>query len=170
MAEKRIQIVDENDRVIGCKFRAEADIAGDTYRVSALWLTNRKGEVLLAQRKLTKEHHPGKWGPAVAGTVDEGETYESNIYREAEEEIGLKDVKFEPGPKTRSYKPHSHFTQWFLVTTDRGIGDFKIQESEVEKIAWVPEAKLREDVVKNPEKYVSSMPGITKTFLNPPKN
>ena len=27
---------------------------------------------------------PGKWGPAVAGTVEEGESYEENIIKEAE--------------------------------------------------------------------------------------
>ncbi len=29
------------------------------------------------------------WGSAVAGTVEKGEDYESNIYKETEEEIGL---------------------------------------------------------------------------------
>ncbi len=34
---------------------------------------------MLAQRKFTKNHNPGTWGPAVTGTVAESETYDSNI-------------------------------------------------------------------------------------------
>ncbi len=167
MTKEDIQVVNEDDQVIGHKSRSEVDSAGDTYRVSALWVTNKKGDVLIAQRKLTKKHCPGKWGPAVAGTVDEGETYESNIYKEAEEEIGLRDVKFELGRKRRRYKPHSHFTQWFLVTLDRDINDFKLCEDEVEKLAWIPKKELQEDIDKNPEKYLPSMPEIVKTFSKP---
>ena len=32
---------------------------------------------------------PEVWGPAVSGTNEEGETYDSNIIKEAQEEIGL---------------------------------------------------------------------------------
>lgn len=82
-------IVNENDEIIGHKLREEVDPKNDIYRVSALWVTNSAGDVLIAQRKLTKKHAPGKWEPAVAGTVEKGETDESNIYKEAQEEIGL---------------------------------------------------------------------------------
>ena len=91
MTEKII-IVDEDDNIIGSKER-NSIVSGDIYRVSALLIENSKGEILLAQRALTKKHDPGKWGPPVAGTVEEGETYESNIVKEAEEELGLKNIQ-----------------------------------------------------------------------------
>ncbi|MFA6422790.1 MAG: NUDIX domain-containing protein, partial [Candidatus Buchananbacteria bacterium] len=84
----KIIIVNENDEAIGHKERNELDFS-DIYRVSGLWITNLKGEILLAQRAFTKNHDPGKWGPAAAGTVEEGEDYETNILKEAEEELGL---------------------------------------------------------------------------------
>lgn len=88
----RIQIVNENDEYIGAKERSEIDHGTDIYRVSALWLINSLGQVLLAKRAATKDHSPGKWGPAVAGTVEESETYDENIRKEAKEEIGLVDA------------------------------------------------------------------------------
>ncbi len=84
----QIPIVNEQDEIIGYKDRKDRNLV-DITRVSALWITNEDGEILLAQRGLNKTHSPGLWGPAVAGTVEEGETYESNIIKEAEEEIGL---------------------------------------------------------------------------------
>ncbi len=47
----QIIVVDENDNVIGSKSRDEIDYSKDIYRVSCLWVTNPKGEVLLAQRR-----------------------------------------------------------------------------------------------------------------------
>lgn len=92
--KSKIIIVDENDTIIGHKNRDSME-DGDMYRVSALWIQNSKGDILLAQRSFDKRNDPGKWGPAVAGTVEEGETYESNIIKEAEEEIGLKNSHFD---------------------------------------------------------------------------
>jgi isopentenyldiphosphate isomerase len=73
----KIIIVNEKDKEIGLKERGTLKTE-DIYRVTALWITNSKDEILLAKRALTKSNDPGKWGPAVAGTVDEGETYEEN--------------------------------------------------------------------------------------------
>jgi len=95
------QIVDDQDNLIGAKPRNEIDFKNDYYRISGLWLTNSKGQILIAQRLLTKDKDPGKWGPAAAGTLEVGETYESNAYKEADEEIGLTGVKFTQGPKMK---------------------------------------------------------------------
>ncbi len=151
-----IQIVNEQDDVIGAKAREDIK-PGEIYRVAALWLTNSKDEVLIAQRKLTKRNDPGKWGPAAAGTVEESETYESNIYKEAEEEIGLTGVDFSPVAKLRSTTPHNHFIQLFSAELDKQASEFKIQLDEVEKVAWASRPELIRDVKSHPEKYVPSM-------------
>jgi len=96
----KIIIVDENDNPIGLKERGTLDYDKDIYRVSALWITNSKGQILIARRALTKKQNPGKWGPGVAGTIDEGETYDSNIIKEAKEELGLQNIKPEKWIKT----------------------------------------------------------------------
>ncbi len=84
-------IVNEKDKIIGSKERGTLT-REDLFRVSALWVTNSKGEYLLAQRSFSKKHHPGKWGPAVEGTNQEGETYESNMIKETKGEIGLENI------------------------------------------------------------------------------
>ena len=106
--------------------------------------------------KVFKKQDPNKWGPAVAGTVDEGETYEQNIVKEAEEELGLKE-KFEKGPKIRINGRYNYFCQWYVLKTDKDISEFKIQEDEVSEIKWWTKEELKEQLKTDPELFVSSM-------------
>jgi len=150
----RIPIVDEEDKIIGYKERDDKDIH-TIYRVSYLWITDTDGRILLAQRALDKKHDPGKWGPAVAGTVEEGETYESNIIKEAEEEIGLKNIKPVLGIKRRQQNKYNYFTQEFLLTLPSGFNDFKVQKEEVSEIKWFTVEGLKEKLKESPEDFLS---------------
>lgn len=156
----KIQIVNNQDEPIGVKERGELDYATDIYRISALWLTNTKGESLLAKRARTKDKDPGKWGPAVAGTVDEGETYRQNIYKEAAEEIGLSGVTFTEGVKMHTLHPRQSFTQWYTVKLDRTIASFTRQVSEVDALEWVNTEQLKAELQANPSKYIPNMQRI----------
>lgn len=168
--EPKIIIVDKNDKIIGHKYRKGLIDEKDIYRVTALWVTNSKGESLLAQRSFNKNNDPGKWGPAIAGTVDEGETYEDNIYKEVEEELGIKDVKFEIGPKTSTLErpgaKHLHFTQWFTVNIDKNIENFKIQEDEVEQIKWFSKKEILKINEKDSKFFLAGVKNWIKLFLN----
>jgi isopentenyldiphosphate isomerase len=156
MTKPRTTIVNEQDEVVGHKER-EAVKSEDIYRVSALWVTNSRGDILLAQRKFTKSHDPGKWGPAVAGTVDEGETYEQNIYKEAEEEIGLKGVKFAKGLKVRINGEHNYFDQWYTAIVDKPAEEFAIQEEEVEQVKWFTREELERELQEHSENYLKNL-------------
>ena len=153
----KITIVNKHDEIVGAKNRGELS-DGDIYRVSGLIVKNSKGEMLLAQRAFTKDHDPGKWGPAVAGTVEEGETYESNIIKEAEEELGIKGVAFKMGPKERIARRYNYFAQWFIAHLDWDIADFKIRKVEVEAVKWISEDDLKKELQSHPESYLSNVP------------
>ncbi len=158
----KIQIVDGQDRLVGVKERSEIDRKTDIYRVSALWLTNTKGQTLLAQRASTKREDPSKWGPAVMGTVEQGETYESNIYKEAKEEVGLEGVRFTKGVKMYFTYPGNHFDQWYFATLDRDISGFVRQPAEVDALEWVDIERLKKELKTNPDKYIGSMAQIVE--------
>ncbi len=155
MSEKAI-IVDEHDNPIGVKNRK--DITGDDiYRVSSLWITNSKGEILLARRAYTESHDPGMWGPAANGTVEEGETYESNIIKEAEEELGLTNLKIEIGEKHESHRTWHYFVQRFRATVDVPIEAFRYPKDEVAEMKWFTEDELRAAIAKNPDEFLHSV-------------
>ena len=153
----RIYIVNDDDEIIGTKERSLVDEKTDIYRASALLITNSRGQVLLSKRTIAKAKDPGKWMMAVSGTVEDGETYESNIYKEAKEEIGLENVPFTLGVKIRSYEPRNYFTQWYTVMLDRDPAGFTLQKEEVDEVAWIDIATLKQDLQNNPNMYVPSM-------------
>lgn len=161
----QILIVDENDNVIGSKDRGILE-KDDIYRVSALWITNNDGKILLARRHRSKSHHPRKWGPAVAGTVEEDETYEKNIIKEAKEELGLNLVEFTLGPKLKTENEYKHFTQWYFFTLDKDIKDFKIQEDEVEEVKWFSKEELKKQIEENAEEFLPTMKNYYDVFVH----
>lgn len=155
-----IIVVDENDNVIGSGIRGNNFDYSQFYRVSALWITNSKGEILLAQRALNKKHHPGKWGPAVAGTNDIGESYESNIIKEAQEEIGLTNIKPKKYLKKKIIGQYNHFTQWFTLVVENKIEEFTIQQEEVAQIKWFSSKELLKQIEEHPELFLDSFKEI----------
>lgn len=157
----KIIIVNEKDEEIGLKERDKPGINGFR-RISCLWLTNSNSKVLLAQRSFNKKLDPGKWGPAAAGTVEEGETYETNLVEEAEEEIGLKDFEYKKGPKLKIEDNVPRFAQYYFAEINKPIKDFKIQKEEVEKIKWISISQLEMDFQKHPENYTVTVSKILK--------
>ena len=154
----KVIIVDSNDEEIGLKAYAELKY-GDIYRVTALWLTDTENKYcLITQRKMTKKNDPGKWMMAVSGTVEESETYESNIVKETEEEIGLKRIEIKSINKAFVDDGlHKFFVQYFVTSVDKINTKIIIQEDEVEQYRWI----LIEDLIKllkeKPEDFVPSM-------------
>lgn len=160
----KISIVDENDQIIGSEEFEKAK-KERIYRVAALWITNSHGEILLALRHRNKIHDPLKWGPAVSGTVEEGESYEQNIKKEAKEELGLEKILPKIGPKIKIEDEYNYFVQWFTLTTDKTTGEFKIQEDEVEEIRWFSKEELLNGLASHPENFTPGIRKYGKLFL-----
>lgn len=166
-----VTIVNEDDEVIGAKARDALQHPQDIYRVAVLWLTNSQGDVLIAQRGLTKTNSPGLWGPAVAGTIDEGESYDQNIVKEIQEEIGL-TVTIDQLTKGPYQKPdltdtnRRYFRQWYFLVRDLPIGDFIIPRDEVEAIRWVAPATLKQELKYHPERFLPTFSRYVNDFCS----
>ncbi len=152
----KIIIVNEKDEIIGHKERGTLN-QEDIYRVSALWIMNSKGEVLLAQRSFNKKNHPGKWGPAVAGTNDEGETYLSNIIKETQEEIGLLISSPKELEKNKISGKNNYFVQWYYLELNQNISEFTLQKDEVEKIKWFSREEFLEGIENLNSDFLDTM-------------
>lgn len=154
-----IILVDKEDNITGSTRRTNKGDEG-RFRVSALWLTNSKGDILLAKRAWWKNFHPGLWAVSVAGTNAVGETYESNIIKETKEEIGLDLKNFKKGPKLNR---GNHFTQFFFVVIDEDISFFT-PNHEVDDLKWFSKKELKEKLDKNPELFHKSTKKYFKMF------
>jgi len=159
----RIQIVNDKDQLIDHKERGTL-LDSDIYRVSALWVTNSMGQILLAQRSFDKKNNPGKWGPAVAGTLDEGEKYYQNIVKETEEEIGVTDVNFIEKAKIFNDGEHRYFVQWYTAILDKEANDFRIQKEEVEQVKWFSKQELLANIKSHPDMFLGNLDRYAETF------
>jgi isopentenyldiphosphate isomerase len=161
MDKSQVIIVDEKDEIIGYKDR-ESVVKEDIYRVTGLWVENSQGKILLVQRAFSMRNSPGKWGPAVAGTVEKGETYDNNIVKEAEEEIGLKDCSLQKGEKRRITGEHNFFVQWYFTKLDRLVEDFQVDKREVEDLKWFSREEVERMMKETPEKVVEGLKKIPR--------
>lgn len=154
-----VTIVDENDQQVAVKKWYDVGYE-DIYRVSALWLFNTDNtECLILQRTLNPEHNdPGKWMPSVAGTVDAGETYEQNMVKEIEEEIGLSGLELKLGPKRFvDDGKHRFFVQTYTANVKKDEVSIVINTDEAEACRWIGITELAFDVQLNPDTYVPGM-------------
>jgi isopentenyl-diphosphate delta-isomerase len=155
-----VSLVNDRDEFVGSKDVRDVR-ADEIYRVSALWLTDEDGQVLLARRAWSKRVSPGMWGPAVTGTVEPGETYLSNMVKEITEELGLTNLTCEPVFKEFVRRDTSYFMQWYSARVERASLELHVSTSEVAEIRWFSQKELTEALVTEPSVFISAVKRFT---------
>jgi len=152
-----IDIVDENDNVIGQKEKDDVHRDGDLHRVVHVWVLNSKNELLCHRRADSKKVYPGFWDIIVGGHLNAGETYEDAALREVEEEIGIKFSKddmvfignWKGNPNDQEPRIRE-FSKSFAILYDSGIETMKMDTEEMSELKFVPIEELKR-ISKNPE-------------------
>jgi isopentenyldiphosphate isomerase len=145
--EELVDIVDDDDQVIGQVTRSQMRREVLLHRVVAVLCMNSRGEIFVHRRTTTKDVFPGLYDMFAAGTVQAGESYETTAVRELAEELGVSGVPLERlfhhlyrGTATRAH------TEVYRVVWD---GPIVTQASE---IAW-GEFRTREAILTNHEGF-----------------
>jgi isopentenyldiphosphate isomerase len=60
-----------------------------------LHLFNKRGDLFLQKRAMTKDLFPGRWDTSVGGHISPGESVEEALKRETLEELGLKNFRYQ---------------------------------------------------------------------------
>src|SRR3989338_5717465 len=92
--EELVDIVDENNQVIGKSSRSEVHKKGNIHRALSVLILNSKGQILLQKRSKNKSVHPMSWDISTSEHVLAGESYEDAGVRSVIEELGV-DVTIE---------------------------------------------------------------------------
>lgn len=88
MQDEWLDIVDENDRIVGQQWRSEVYRQGlPNFRVIDAFVVNSQGELWIPRRTAHKRIFPGGLDFSVAGHVEHGEGYEEAFARELKEEL-----------------------------------------------------------------------------------
>lgn len=108
MHDELLDLVDEQDRVIGQKRRSEVYAEKlRNIRVVNAFVINSKGELWIPRRTAGKRSYPLALDMSMGGHVESGETYEETFVRELKEELNLEASQC--NPRLLGYlTPHTH--------------------------------------------------------------
>jgi len=102
-----IDVISPDGNLTGVsKSRNEIHQEGIWHRSVHIWVLNDKEELLIQQRSLEKESHPGLWDASCAGHIPSGDSSLQTAARELKEELGL---NVRPEELERIFTIESHF-------------------------------------------------------------
>ncbi|NUP36637.1 MAG: NUDIX domain-containing protein [Streptomyces sp.] len=142
-ADEILDIVDENDQVIGQSPRGEAYAKGLRHRCVFIQARDAEDRLFVHRRTPTKLVFPSLYDMWVGGVVGAGESYEDAALREAEEELGVSGL---PSPRFLFkflYDDGAGRTWWSAVYEVRCELPVSPQ---VEEVAWhdfLPETEVQ---------------------------
>jgi isopentenyldiphosphate isomerase len=90
--DELIDIVDEQDRVVGQARRSEAYARRLRHRSAFVLVRDAEDRIFVHRRTATKQVFPSLHDMWVGGVVGAGETYDDAALREAEEELGVEGL------------------------------------------------------------------------------
>jgi lysophospholipase L1-like esterase/isopentenyldiphosphate isomerase len=153
--ERFATLVDTSDNEIGYK-KLDACDETDIVRVSALWITNSNGEILLARRPINKRRDPNRWGPSVATVLEKGQTYLGAIKQAAKEEIGIESFVAHEAKKVLVTGYNNFYCQLFASEQDLRMDELKLNPNEVQELQWFSRAEIDKQLSENPHHFVQA--------------
>jgi isopentenyl-diphosphate delta-isomerase len=101
MSDEFLDIVDNDDRVIGQESRATAHQFGLQHRGVHVFLFTEQGKLLVQKRSADRVHSPSRLDCSVSEHVKAGESYLEAATRGMKEELGVEGITLEPLVKFR---------------------------------------------------------------------
>jgi isopentenyl-diphosphate delta-isomerase type 1 len=163
MNEEVFDIVNERDEVVGQEKRGTVHRLGLKHRAVHVLVFNRRGELFLQKRSMSKDTFPGVWDSSTSGHVDTGESYDACAVRELWEEIGLKT---EQAPR-RLFKLDARLEtgeEFVWVYRHESEGPFTLHPEEIETGGWFEPAEITRWMTERPEDFASALLLIWKLF------
>jgi isopentenyldiphosphate isomerase len=148
MPEEFLDIVDENDNVIGRDTRENVHNSTSWHRGVHILVFNGKGEMLIQKRSSRVDKYKNLYSLSASGHVRAGETYEECARNELSEELGVRGVELEKIAKIRMN--HGDINDNMIgpiyrITYD---GAISFDKKDIRAVEFFPLEKLKELVKK----------------------
>ncbi|MFD7616956.1 NUDIX hydrolase [Streptomyces sp. NPDC059802] len=113
-SDEILDIVDENDVVVGQAPRGEATARGLRHRCVFIEARDAEGRLFVHRRTPGKLVFPSRYDMFVGGVVGAGESYDQAALRETEEELGVSGLP-RPEPLFKFLYEHAGHSWWSYV-------------------------------------------------------
>lgn len=156
--EELVDIVDENNEVIGKAKRGEAHKKGLIHRALSVLVLNSNGQILLQQRSANRSIHALSWDLSTSEHVLSGETYEDAGKRSLKEELGVNaEVKRvnKPNLQKRKYELKNqtvYENEIVCMLITKHSGPFKLDPNEVNQVKFFSLEEV-EELIKSSAKF-----------------
>ena len=133
MQEEHLEVVNEKGEALQSLPRSE--IHGNPslmHKVVHVLVFNSSGGLLLQKRSMDKSVAPGKWDTSVGGHVNSGESIETAVQREMEEELGISDCELQFLYTYIHSNPHE--TELVYTYTCVYDGEINFQQDEIDEV------------------------------------
>lgn len=158
--EEMLDIVDDDDRVIG---RAPRSRVLDEYRIHRavmFFVFDQDGNVFVNQRSESKTTYPGYWSIAFGGHVLAGETYDHAVRREALEETGLEDPAQLIGSFQKRTPDERENVKVYAVTASR---DLNLYADEIAQGEFMTIAEMNVMIARHD--FLPETPQLLKVLI-----
>jgi len=150
-------VVDEDNNPLEPKPRREVHDNDYWHRTSDIWIINRKGQVLCQKRSYLKDFNPGMWESFFGGHLGPDEVYDVGAAKELREELGIHANKEDLTLFTIfKHDLYREFRGVFVFLWDGKLDTIVREEEEVDEVAWIDLARLKESYANEPEKWTPS--------------
>jgi len=163
--QEKLDIVDENDNIIGEDTRENVHKKGLLHREIHVWIYNDKGEILFQKRSHNKDTFPGLLDVSVGGHVERGETYEQAAVAELEEETGLKaskdDLYFIKKVRRKAFDESTRMTnnvfRMIYAYKYDGTQKLRLEKGKADNLEFWPFSKLLNPTEEDKKKFIPSL-------------
>lgn len=156
-----LDVVDENDNVLGQKTRTEVEAKGLRYRAAEI-IVLVDGKILIEKRASTKPKRPGYYS-VVSETMKSGESYEHAAVRGVKEETGLDAKGLKKIGKTMIKDKTANDLYIMTAFVCEGKGKIKLQEEEVDEIKLLSVQEI-ENLINSGEKVTQALVECMKLY------
>ncbi|QQG46410.1 MAG: NUDIX hydrolase [Candidatus Niyogibacteria bacterium] len=162
--DEYLDLVDENDNVVGKKKRSEVYADGlSNFRVVNVFIVNSKGEIWIPRRAADKRIYPLCLDMSMGGHVESGESYEDAFKRELREELNIdvdKAVIHLLGHLTPRKDGVSAYMKVYEIKMDETPN---YNKNDFTEYFWLTPKALFERI-SNGEKTKGDLPKLVKIF------
>jgi isopentenyl-diphosphate delta-isomerase type 1 len=161
-----LNIVNENDEIIGKDTRENIHKSGLLHREIHIWIFNDKGEILLQRRSETKDTYPGLLDVSVGGHVEIGDDYEKTAIRELAEEVGINAGKDDliflnklrrNAVDSKTGMKNNTIRKIFAYKYSGSVADLKLEIGEATSLEFWPLDKILNLTEKEKKDFVPAL-------------